>query len=204
MDMTRFYEGSHLDLGCGARPRNPLSCKKLVGCDLMELVPTEKVLGDFRFVEANLFHGKLPFEDNSFDSTSAFDFIEHLPRAAQNSKGEFYSPFIDLMSEIFRVLKPSGLFIASSPAFPRAEVFVDPTHVNFITNKTHEYFCGDAPFAERYGFSGRFKELRVCFEPQKNLYDFSESKLRKKYRFVEYVLFKGGLPHLTWILEANK
>jgi SAM-dependent methyltransferase len=197
-------EGVHLDLGCGSRPRNPFNRSRLVGCDLMELPLTEGISGDFNFVEANLFFGKLPFPDSSMDSISAFDFIEHLPRVAQNRDGDFHSPFIDLMSEIFRVLKPVGIFVASTPAFPRVEVFVDPTHVNVLTSKSHEYFCGSSPFAVRYGFKGRFDALRVCFEPQKNLYNFSESAVRKFYRLIEYRVFKGGCPHLTWIFRAVK
>jgi len=45
---------------------------------------------------------------------------------------------------------------ALTPAFPNPEAFVDPTHVNIITDQTHAYFCGHAPMAGMYGFEGSF------------------------------------------------
>jgi len=49
------------------------------------------------------------------------------------------------MNEAYRVLKPGGIFYAITPYYPRAEVFVDPTHINFISHKTHTYFTTPNP-----------------------------------------------------------
>jgi SAM-dependent methyltransferase len=108
----------------------------------------------------------LPFEDGSIDFVTAFDFLEHLPRTYIDLLNQEESPvvaparnlFIDILNEVFRVLRPSGTFLALTPAFPSPSAFVDPTHVNFITQDTHRYFSGDS-WARNlgYGFEGSFE-----------------------------------------------
>lgn len=199
--MSQTY---HLDLGCGSRARNPYKRDQLIGCDFVELeqlIPTD----NFTFVSVDLTKNKLPFDTAQFDSISAFDFIEHVPRQGYQSNGEIFFPFMNLMSEIHRLLKPGGIFLASTPAYPRAEAFQDPTHVNIITEKTHEYFCGDAPYASRYGFKGHFEIIRVEWEPQKNTYLGSSRGVGEWWRKnIEFRFFKGGFSHLTWELRAIK
>ena len=60
------------------------------------------------------------------------------------------------------------MFYALTPAWPHAEAFVDPTHVNIITEQTHEYFCGNEPLGRMYGFNGRFEARRTGWV---NLFD---------------------------------
>ncbi len=146
----------------------------------------------------------MPFPDNYFSSISAFDVLEHIPRQAFDKNGKSISPFINLMSEIYRVLKPEGLLLASTPAYPRPEAFQDPTHVNIITDTTHTYFCGEKAYAVRYGFKGNFSTKKVAWEAQKNLYDSNTPIARKIFRNIEYRFFKGGIIHLTWELRATK
>lgn len=148
----------HLDLGCGKFPRNPYSRAELCGVDLRPLPPSE----DFDYRVANLVLDPIPYDDDSFASVSAYDFIEHVPRVllAVDGRNTVF-PFIRLMDEIWRVLQPGGKFYAVTPAFPHPEAFTDPTHVNFITEDTHAYFCGDKPMARMYGFAGQFRVLRT-------------------------------------------
>lgn len=145
----------HLDLGCGNSPRNPYHAGELFGIDLHE----ENLNNNVQYKKANLSIEKIPFEDNYFNSISAFDFIEHVPRILYTD-GKTVLPFINLMNEIWRTLKPNGIFYAVTPAFPNPEAFQDPTHVNIITNKTHEYFCGKNCYARNYGFQGEFAEKK--------------------------------------------
>lgn len=149
---------THLDLGCGKFPRNPYGRKNRYGVDLREL-PASPI---FESRVANLSLEPIPYADGMFGSVSAFDFIEHIPRVLAVDGGrETRFPFILLMNEIWRVLAPGGRLYAVTPAFPKPEAFVDPTHVNIITNRTHEYFCGERPLARIYGFEGHFKLLRT-------------------------------------------
>ena len=62
------------------------------------------------------------------------------------------------MNEVWRVLKPDGKFYSSTPAFPHAAAFWDPTHVNFITEETFPlYFDNTNIWARGYGFKGSFE-----------------------------------------------
>jgi SAM-dependent methyltransferase len=63
-----------------------------------------------------------------------------------------------LMDEVWRVLKPGGVFRSWTPMYPHPEVFQDPTHLSVWTIKSMDYFCGDYAAAKRiYG-------IRACFE----------------------------------------
>jgi SAM-dependent methyltransferase len=200
-EMTRLTR--HLDLGCGYSPKNPLNQSMLYGCDLLD-IPGAWDSPNFVYKQADIVFQGIPYPDSYFDSVSAFDFIEHVPRQSVSSEGKPTLPFIELMNEIHRVLVPGGMLLASTPAFPHPQAFQDPTHVNIITDKTHEYFCGDAPYARRYGFKGSFRVERVAFDLGKNVYDRQASRLKKALRNFHRRWFKGGQPHLTWELVAEK
>ena len=138
-----------LDLGCGAKPRNPFNADEVYGIDVREDL-------DNRVKQADLAVEPIPFPDAFFEYVSAYDFIEHIPRIV-------YAPhrrnaFIELMNEIYRVLKPIGVFLSSTPCYPHPSAFVDPTHVNFITEGTFPlYFDNVNCWARSYGFNGAFR-----------------------------------------------
>ncbi len=149
---------AHLDLGCGKRPRNPYRRKRLCGVDIRAVGSSE----DFEFRAANVTLDPIPYGDDEFGSISAFDFVEHVPRILTTPDGRAtVFPFIRLMNEVWRVLAPGGRFYALTPAYPHPEAFQDPTHVNIITDRTHEYFCGDNPLGRMYGFHGSFVARRT-------------------------------------------
>jgi SAM-dependent methyltransferase len=141
-----------LDLGCGSSPKNPFQASSLQGVDIRPQPGTD-------IVRSDLFNHPIPFEDENFDFVTAFDFIEHVPRTVCE-RGCTRFPFVQLMNEVSRVLKPGGLFLSSTPAYPSQQTFQDPTHVNPITENTFPfYFCsreGDLPWARMYGFGGSF------------------------------------------------
>lgn len=145
----------HLDLGCGPVPRNPYTRDELFGVDI---APSS----DGRIRAANLAVQPIPFDDRFFDSVSAYDFLEHVPRVLGTADGQGTRfPFVELMNEVWRVLKPGGLFYAVTPVYPHPAVFQDPTHVNVLTTGTHEYFARPARMAAMYGFHGDFSVRRV-------------------------------------------
>jgi len=191
----------HLDLGCGIAPRNPFKYKELYGCDIRENPASAIELG-FEYKQANLVQEPLPFPDNYFNSVSAFDFLEHVPRQFMDQHGKLINPFVDLMSEVHRVLQPGGRLIAITPAYPRPEAFQDPTHVNIITVKTHEYFTGEQPYGAIYGFKGRFETVNMYWSAPKNAHNMLEPRWRKSIRNFEHKVFKAGLSHLLWDLRA--
>ena len=116
-----------LDMGCGETPRNPFNANEMYGVDIVDgLGPNIR--------KADLAIEPIPFDDDSFDFVTAYDFIEHIPRVV-------YAPhrrnsFVEFMNEVWRVLKTGGYFLSSTPVYPHPYAFMDPTHVNVITEMT--------------------------------------------------------------------
>jgi SAM-dependent methyltransferase len=191
----------HLDLGCGPVPRNPYSRDKVFGVD----IAPGTVAGGIEVRRANLTVEPIPFEDDRFDSVSAFDFLEHVPRvlATADGRGTRF-PFIELMNEISRVLRPGGLFYALTPAYPAVEAFSDPTHVNVLTLKSHVYFTGDAPLGRMYGFRGQFRLRRAQWGVYKDCLDaLARPTMAGQLRRLTRRL-KGKFTHVVWEFESGK
>jgi SAM-dependent methyltransferase len=151
-----------LDLGCGFRPKNPFEAEELFGIDIFNF----NTVG-FEFKVADLNIEPIPYPDNHFDYVTAYDFLEHIPRLLYID-GKAVNPFIKIMNEIYRVLKPNGVFKAHTPYYPHLEAFTDPTHVNIITEKTVDYFTnGTSEFqlAQIYGFTGNFEKINQYTDP---------------------------------------
>jgi len=140
-----------LDLGCGAVPKNPFNANEVFGIDLRNS-PDERI----RYADLSV--DAIPHSDDTFEYVTAYDFIEHIPRVLYMPQRR--NPFIELMNEVWRVLKPNGTFLSVTPAYPHAAVFMDPTHVNVITEGTFPLYFGDqvadSPWAIIYGFKGAF------------------------------------------------
>lgn len=140
-----------LDLGCGAEPKNTFNADEVFGIDI-------KAIPHPRVVQVDLAIDSIPFEDDFFDFVTAYDFLEHVPRivympARRNS-------FVEVMNEIYRVLRVGGVFLSFTPAFPQGAAFCDPTHVNIITEETFLlYFDDKNRWGKMYGFVGAFKIL---------------------------------------------
>ena len=155
-----------VDLGCGGAPRNPFRADRAIGIDAHCSGPN--ILNCWVGFEP------LPLSDSSVEYVTAYDFLEHIPRFALKDKP--FNPFIDAMGEIWRILKPGGIFLARTPAYPSAAAFQDPTHVNIITDQTVSYFasrpCPDGsfidewgpPLGNRYGFKGEFTLVKQWWD----------------------------------------
>ncbi len=140
-----------LDLGCGAQPKNLFGATEVYGVDIRTDL-------EQNIVKADLAIEGIPFPSDLFDFVTAHDFIEHIPRVIYNPQRR--NSFIELMNEIWRVLKVGGRFLSVTPAFPQPAAFVDPTHVNIITEQTFPlYFDDQNRWAKGYGFVGAFSVI---------------------------------------------
>ena len=147
----RSHETTTLDIGCGTNPRNPFAAQKSYGIDIRENL--EK-----NIKYADLTVEKIPYPDAHFDYITAYDFLEHVPRVIYLPERRF--PFVELMNEIHRTLKPNGIFLSHTPIYPFSPAFRDPTHVNIITEETFPMYFDDTTQAGKmYGFNGSFKIL---------------------------------------------
>jgi SAM-dependent methyltransferase len=188
----------HLDLGCGQRPKNPYQYERVYGIDIRAGLSAP---GVEQIAAANLSVEPIPFEVDRFDSVSAYDFFEHVPRVVIDAQGQTRFPFVQLMNEVWRVLKPGGLLYAVTPAYPHEKAFRDPTHVNIIAAKTHRYFTRPELGARMYGYTGDFalrRQVRVlprgAYEPK----GLKSAALRQLDGLV------GKRSHLVWEFEAIK
>lgn len=208
-------ESTHLDLGSGARPSNPFKCKHLISTDLNDN-QLELEDSNFTFIQITDI-SRIPIESNSVDSVSAFDLLEHIPRTWQSSSGRLENPFILTMNEIYRVLKPGGIFLAVTPAFPSPQAFQDPTHVNIISEETISYFDENAwATSLGYGYVGKFQKIHQSWlrgagpylgrfpqhfsGPDKNRSSKAVYRLRKMNRLMRLSKRKDTFA-LLWVLR---
>ena len=190
----------HLDLGCGGRPRNPYGATEVFGVDLKASLPG--VTPEIR--AANLSVAPIPFEANHFDSVSAYDFLEHVPRVLTTADGQGTRfPFVELMNEVWRVLKPGGLFYAITPLYPHASVFQDPTHVNALTRLSHYYFARPRRMASIYGFHGDFSARRVLALKPRGDFEPAPPSVARRFALAMRALRRAN-SHLLWEFEAHK
>jgi len=87
----------------------------------------------------------LPFEDSSVDEVLAFDFLEHIP----------IGKTMWVIEEIYRVLKPSGVFDSFTPSTDGRGAFQDPTHVSFWNINSWLYYMDNA-HRDLYGIKAKF------------------------------------------------
>lgn len=71
-----------------------------------------------------------PLEDDSFDEVHAYEVLEHLGQ--QGDAKAFFAHF----GEIWRVLKPGGVLIATVPAWDDVWAWADPSHRRVIAPPT--------------------------------------------------------------------
>ncbi|MEO1087006.1 MAG: class I SAM-dependent methyltransferase, partial [Acidobacteriota bacterium] len=134
-----------VDLGCGFRKEGN------IGIDLS---------ADGRDVDlvCKLGFEDIPLGDGVADKVFCRDFLEHLPKAVYiERRGGLVYPVIDLINEVWRILRPGGLFESLTPVYPHPEVHQDPTHLSAWTMASMKYFCGVYPIAELYGVKAKFE-----------------------------------------------
>lgn len=163
-DISSVYSGhkrefgeatTAIDLGCGSKPQNFFLADHVFGLDLFE----DASCG---IIKTRLGFEAIPFENDSVHYITAHDLLEHIPRHGGNPINHEV-PLIFLMNEIYRVLKPGGIFISQTPVFPFFAAFQDPTHTNIMTSSTLRLYFSDQKIeaARGYGIKSNF---RVSFE----------------------------------------
>ena len=161
-----------LDIGCGQR-----KTQNSIGVDIMK-TKGAGVIGDIH---------NLPFKDQNVNKIFCFQLLEHI------------DDLIKAMEEIHRVLKKKGgRVIIEVPHVKGLDAFRDPTHKNFFTIATMDYFTNDSGF--NYYSNARFKmiEKRLKFKPKwlARLYNL-------RPEFTEHFLIGYFKPHIHWELEKE-
>ena len=89
----------------------------------------------------------LPYGDNSVDEVRAFDFLEHIER----------DDVINVITEIWRVLKPGGRFESFTPDAEFGQgFFQDPTHRSPWVENSWLYYSDEA-HRNLYGIEANFQ-----------------------------------------------
>lgn len=88
----------------------------------------------------------LPFDDNSLDEVRAYDFLEHIP----------IGQTIQVITEIWRVLKPGGVFESYTPDAENGQgAFQDPTHLSYWVENSWLYYSSQS-YRDLYGIEANF------------------------------------------------
>ncbi len=91
-----------LDLGCGDGSFMKLITRYIQNIDVWG-VDIYKAVADDKIIQLDIEEGKLPFQDNFFDSIFCGELIEHVYDTDH------------LLNEIYRVLMPSGICVLTTP-----------------------------------------------------------------------------------------
>jgi SAM-dependent methyltransferase len=129
----------HVDLGCGRLKKGRIGIDRFPddGVNIVMDLDTHEVKAlptrvgndaDWTSVRGRV---GLPFPDSSIESLISHHCFEHIGDG-----------FIGLVDEIYRVLKPGGIFRAITPLFPSRSAVEDPDHRRYFMTGTWDVFCG--------------------------------------------------------------
>jgi SAM-dependent methyltransferase len=132
-----------LDLGCGSgimlRRLRQLGYSDLHGFDIAPPKNVDKKIG---FLAGDLDCFVTPFADNTVDLVTAVEVIEHVENVGT------------LLTEIFRILKPTGVFLVTTPNVVSVEarfrflILGQLKQFDVIGDPTHVYPVFPYPFAK--------------------------------------------------------
>lgn len=128
----------HVDLGCGRLKKGRIGVDRYPA-EGVDVVCNFETLSGYWPASASTRHsfkGALPFGENAIESVISHHALEHIGDG-----------FIALMDDVYRVLKPGGIFRIIVPLFPSWSAVSDPDHRRYFMAEdngpcTFDSFCG--------------------------------------------------------------
>ena len=148
----------HVELGCGENRRD-MDGYKNIGIDIVD--------GKCVDIVCNLGFEDIPLSADYADFVQGIDFIEHVPKCVWEEKKRLV-PLIQVMNEVWRILKPNGELYLETP-FSHWAYDRDPTHVSQLAEDWWHYFGADDNLYYDQGIvTCNFKLKDTTFKPYKN------------------------------------
>ena len=116
---------SELLIGCGNSRRKKLTLDGNWGWSDLTTMDHDPNCG--ADINHDLDETPWPVADDAFDEIHAYEVLEHL-----GQQGDFKSYFAHF-AEIYRILKPDGLLLATVPAWDSVWAWADPSHRRVIS-----------------------------------------------------------------------
>ncbi len=128
-----------LDVGCGMNKR-----MGAVGIDINPRSDAD-IVHDLNVTP-------YPFASNNFDEIWCDNVVEHLDNV------------VKVMSELFRIAKPSAKVTIIVPFFAHRQANTDPTHMHFFGIHSFDYFTSGNAYADFRYAAAQFQILSVEFD----------------------------------------
>lgn len=122
-----------------------------------------------------------PFRPETFDEIHAYEVLEHL-----GAQGDFKS-FFDQFYELWRILKPNGLLVATVPGANSGWLWGDPGHKRVINEESLVFLMQQA-YREQAGktcltdyrryWKGDFDVISIMEDPQNKIFGFALKALK--------------------------
>jgi len=84
---------------------------------------------------------KLPFKDNTFEVVYSSHVLEHV------------DDVLNLLEEIYRILKPGGVLKSNVPYYSSAGAFQDPTHKHFFADDTLKHYIVTNAYEKKFKYT---------------------------------------------------
>jgi SAM-dependent methyltransferase len=166
-NINQYVSKNNIHLGCGNRPLSNFTNLDYYNRKHADLI-------------ADL-EKDLPYSSESIDFIYSDNVFEHIRN------------ILGLIKECHRVLRKGGVLAVKVPYFKSRYAFVDPTHCNFFTLQSMDYFCADRYFNQSYRFFNEvFSELEIFIDPQKEKKGILR-KLAEKYALRRPVQYENSI-----------
>ena len=114
-----------IDLACGNSKK-----EGFLGVDIVKTDSTDMIF--------SLQEYPWPIESDSVDEINCSHYVEHIPHDIKNPN-DSRDGFIQFFDELYRIMKPGGKAIITTPYYTSMRAFQDPTHQRFIGEASFYY-----------------------------------------------------------------